>query len=195
MATKRSAKSLLECHPLTLDRWADFETLFGPRGACGGCWCMCWRLKRAEFQSNKGAGNKASMHALVDAGEAPGILGYLGREPVGWCAVAPRPDYPALARSRILRPVDETPVWSISCLLVRKDIRRQGLSVRLLEEAAKFARKRGAKVVEGYPLEPSTETIPAVFAWTGLAAAFRQAGFRECARRSPTRPIMRLDLS
>lgn len=194
MAKKRPALPPLECHPLTPERWNDFETLFGPRGACGGCWCMVWRLRRADYEKNKGAGNKEAMHELVRAGQAPGILGYSGGEPVGWCAVAPRADYPALARSRLLQPVDDHPVWSISCLVVRKDRRRRGVSVRLLQEAVRFVGDRGGKIVEGYPVEPIKDNAPAVFIWTGVASAFRQAGFRECARRSSTRPIMRFEI-
>src|SRR5215470_11672322 len=120
---------LLTCHPLTPDRWDDFETLFGARGACGGCWCMLWRLSRSEFEQNKGEGNREAMKQLVEADELPGLLGYLDDEPVGWCAVAPRESYPALERSRILKKIDDTPVWSISCLFVHKNHRKKGVSV------------------------------------------------------------------
>lgn len=179
------------CRPLTPDRWDDFETLFAPKGACAGCWCMFWRLKRAEFERNKGAGNRTAMHDLVHAGAVPGILGYRDDEPIAWCAVAPREDYLSLERSRVLKKVDDTPVWSISCLFTRKDCRKQGVSVRMLKAAIDFVRDRGGKVVEGYPVEPRRAEMPAMFAWTGLASAFVQAGFKECARRSATRPIMR----
>jgi len=182
---------LLTCHPLTPDRWDDFETLFGARGACGGCWCMLWRLSRSEFEQNKGDGNRAAIKALVDAGEVPGILGYVRKEPVAWCAVAPRLSYPALERSRVLKKIDDAPVWSVSCLFVRKDYRRQGLSVQLLRAAVEHVGRQGGRIVEGYPVEPQKDDMPAVFAWTGLASAFLAAGFTECARRSDTRPIMR----
>jgi GNAT superfamily N-acetyltransferase len=135
------------------------------------------------------------MLRLVNDGPPPGILGYLDGEPVGWCAVAPRPEYSALARSRILKPVDDKPVWSVSCLFVRKDLRKRGLSVRLLQAAVEHVKKRGGTVVEGYPVEPKADTIPAAFVWTGLAAAFLAAGFREVARRSDTRPIMRYQIA
>jgi GNAT superfamily N-acetyltransferase len=120
------------------------------------------------------------------------VLAYAGAEPVGWCAVAPRQDYIALGRSRVLAPVDDQPVWSISCLFVARPYRRQGISVRLLKAAAQLARDRGASIVEGYPVEPYTANMPAPFAWTGLVAAFQQAGFKEVLRRSSARPIMRL---
>src|ERR1051325_9862983 len=167
----------IKCVPLTPERWADLETLFGPRGACGGCWCMLWRLSRADFERDKGANNRAAMRALVDAGAMPGILAYLDGEPVGWCAVAPRSDYPALERSRVLKRLDDAPVWSVSCLFVRKDCRRQGISVKLLRAAIDFVRECGGQIVEGYPVEPKKGEMPAAFAWTGLASAFLHADF------------------
>jgi len=184
----------LVCHALTSDRWDDFELLFGERGACAGCWCTFWRRSRSEYNRNKGAGNRRFMLNVVESGPPPGILGYLDGEPVGWCAVAPREDYPALERSRILKPVDETPVWSISCFFVRKDKRRKGLSVQLLKAATAHVKEQGGTVVEGYPVEPTSDSVPDPFVWHGLASAFRKAGFRECARRSETRPIMRYDI-
>ncbi len=194
MGKKKQDRVALECHPLTPERWADFEQLFGPRGACAGCWCMFWRLPRKEFNAGKGDGNKEAMRALVEAGELPGILGYSEGRAVGWCAVAPRADYPALGRSRILKPIDEAPVWSVSCLFVEKGHRRRGVSVQLLRAAAEFVRQRGGAVAEGYPHEPAKGDAPAAFVWTGLASAFRKAGFLEVARRSETRPIMRMVL-
>lgn len=178
-------------HPLTPERWSDFEALFGEKGACGGCWCMLWRLKRSEFERSKGAGNKASMKGIVAAGAKPGLLAYHQGQPVGWCALAPRGDYPALERSRVLKRIDDQPVWSVTCLFIHKDYRRRGLSVALLKAAVEYVRQQGGAIVEGYPVEPQSDNMPDVFAWTGLAAAFKKAGFKEAARGSPTRPIMR----
>lgn len=185
----------LICRPLVRDRWTDFEDLFGRNGACGGCWCMLWRLPRRQFEAQKGAPNKAEMKRLVDAGEVPGLLAYAGRRAVGWCAVAPRESYPALGRSRILKPLDDRPCWSVSCLFVHRAFRLQGVGTRLLCAAAGFALDRGATLIEGYPVEPGAgRSIPAAFAWTGIPSAFERAGFHEAARRSPTRPIMRREL-
>jgi GNAT superfamily N-acetyltransferase len=184
----------LEFRPLTADRWSDLEALFGSRGACGGCWCMTWRLSRADFVRGKGEGNRKAFRAVVRSGAEPGVLAYAGGEAVGWCAVAPREVYPALGRSRILAPVDDRPVWSVSCLFVTKAFRRSGLSVALIRAAAEHAAAHGAAVVEAYPVEPYSPTMPAPFAWTGTASAFRKAGFTEVARRSRTRPIMRREM-
>jgi len=177
--------------PATPERWDDLAALFGERGACGGCWCMVWRLPRASFVAGKGAKNRDALRRLVRGGDSPGVLAYDGKRPIGWCAVAPRADYPALGRSRVLKPVDDLPVWSISCLFVEKESRRRGVSARLIRAAAAFAASCGARTVEGYPVEPRAGAQPDPFVWTGLASAFRRAGFREVARRSETRPIMR----
>jgi len=177
--------------PLTPARWADFERLFGPRGACGGCWCMTPRLSRRDYEANKGEKNRRAMKRLVERGPPPGLLAYQDGEPVAWIAIAPRAQYRLLATSRVLAPVDDRPVWSIACLYLRKDVRRQGLSTKLIRAAADFAHRHGANLVEGYPQIPKKAAMPAVFAWTGFASSFEKAGFTEVARRSPTRPILR----
>lgn len=156
---------------------------------------MVWRLTTREWTAGKGAGNRRAMRRLVESGARPGVLAYRDRVAIGWCAVAPRRDYPALARSRVLRPVDDEPVWSISCLFIRKAERRSGLSTQLLRAAVEFAARRGARQVEGYPIEPTMERTPDPFVWTGLPSAFRRAGFTEVARRSRNRPIMRVRIS
>ena len=180
----------VEFQVLTPDRWADLEALFGPRGACAGCWEMWWRRPRSEFEREKGEGNRAAFRALVESGVVPGILAYVDGQPAGWCAVQPREAYPSLARSRTLQPVDDQPVWSVTCFFVARAHRHQGLTVRLLEQAVAHAAASGARIVEGYPVEPKTGNMPDAWAWNGTAATFRHAGFEEVVRRSPTRPIM-----
>jgi len=185
----------LKFKPLQPGTWDDFVTLFGERGACGGCWCMLWRLTRRQFEQQKGQGNKLAMQAIVNSGHVPGILAYHAGQAVGWCAVAPRASYPALARSRILKPVDDRPCWSVACLFIQRSWRKKGVATQLIQAAAAYARSQGATLLEGYPVEPQSERdIPAAFAWTGIPNAFHRAGFKETARRSPTRPIMRLDI-
>ena len=181
----------IDCHPLSADRWHDFETLFGPRGATGGCWCMYWRLPRGQFTAQKGEGTKQAFRHLTESGAILGLLAYARGQPVGWCAIAPREHFPVLGRSRILERVDEAPTWSVVCFFVSRTFRGQGLTTILLRAAVDYARQHVARIVEGYPVEPKTPRVPSVFAWTGLASAFRQAGFEEVLRRSETRPIMR----
>jgi len=181
----------LDFRPLTPDRWDDLEALFGKYGAIGGCWCMWWRLKRSEFDKLKGQQNKQAFKEIIDSGEIPGILAYVGKEPVGWCSVAPRENFSALERSRILKRVDEQSVWSIVCFFVAKPYRRKGVTVQLLKASVDYAKLHGANIIEGYPVEPKRDKVPDPFVFTGLASAFIQAGFTEVLRRSETRPIMR----
>jgi GNAT superfamily N-acetyltransferase len=191
------AKSIAEplvCRPVTPDRWEHLEVLFGVRGACAGCWCMWWRQTRAEHEQSKGEPNRQALRQIVLAGEVPGILAYAGDRPVGWCAIAPREAFPRLERSRTLKRVDDAPVWSITCLFVERQYRKQGVSTRLVQAAINHARANGATIVEAYPVEPRGPNIPPVFAWTGVASTFRQLGFTEVARRSATRPIMRIEV-
>jgi len=177
--------------PLTTTTWCDLERLFGPRGACGGCWCMTWRLNRSDYDRHKGAGNKRALRRIVASGEPTGILAYQGDEPIGWTAIAPREVYVGLARSRVLKPVDARQVWSVTCFYVHRKHRHRGLSRALLEEAVRYAVLRGAQIIEGYPQDVH-KNLPDAFVWTGLIDTFRAVGFQEVARRSKSRPIMRL---
>ena len=177
--------------PATGERFADVGTLLGPRGGPGGCWCMLWRMKRKDYDAAGAEGRKAAMQAVFASDRACGLLAYDGETPVGWCSIAPRSAFPRLEGSRILAPVDDAPVWSITCFFIARDHRRGGLSVRLLGAAADHVVRLGGSVVEGYPVDPDRKDYPAAYAWVGLAGAYRKAGFQEVARRSPTRPIMR----
>lgn len=178
-------------HPLTSHRWDDFEKLFGPRGACGGCWCMYWKLTHSEFEKNKGDNNRAAMQKIVESGQRPGLIGYVDDEPAGWCAVAPRGSYPRLGRSRILKEIDDLPAWSIVCFFAAREHRNKGMTVKLLRGAIEYVKGQGGEILEGYPVEPKKEKMPPPFVYHGLYSAFIKAGFKECARRSETRPIMR----
>lgn len=191
MSSKTASLPALEFHPLTPERWKDLEALFGEQGACGGCWCMWWRLKRSQFEKQKGEGNKRALKKIVDSGEIPGLLAYTNGQPIAWCSVAPRESYSVLERSRTLKRIDDQPVWSVVCFFVAKPFRRKGVTVKLLRAAIEYAKEKGARIVEGYPVEPKKTKMSDTFAFTGLASAFHKAGFVEVLRRSETRPIMR----
>jgi len=181
----------LKVHPLTPQRWADFERLFGPRGAYGGCWCMYWRLTRSEFTKGQGEGNRLAMRSLVRSGRVPGVLAYLGKEPVGWCSVAPRVDFPSLERSRVLKRLDDRPVWSIVCFFIARGHRGVGVGEDLIRGALRYAKSRGAEIVEAYPTAPRGRELAPVSSYMGTPAMFKRAGFVECARPSPSKVMMR----
>jgi len=173
---------------------------------------MWWRLSRSQFERQKGSKNKAALKKIVRSGQVPGILAYAQGKAIAWCSVGPRETYPALERSRTLKRIvenpalrqaqggersrtteggDDKPVWSVVCLFVAKPFRNKGVSIKILKAAVDYAKKNGAKIVEGYPKEPKKGRWPDAFVWTGHVSAFQKAGFVEVHRGSPTRPIMR----
>jgi GNAT superfamily N-acetyltransferase len=191
IATRRAPRPALRIEPATAERWSALASLFGSRGACGGCWCMWARKTAAEFREGKGDANRRALQRRVKATPAPGLIAFDGETPVGWVTVGPRTEFVRLESSRVLAPVDDAPVWSVPCFFVAPSHRGRGVSVALLRAAAAFAAANGARLLEGYPEDTRGRRAPPVFIWVGVAGAFRAAGFREVARRSPNRPIMR----
>jgi GNAT superfamily N-acetyltransferase len=193
-SVKIKLKSKYRFYPVTKENWKDFESLFGEKGACAGCWCMYWRMRRKDYDNLRGIGTKKKMKGLINKGIVPGILAYDDKQPIGWCSVAPREDFPVLENSRVLKRIDDKPVWSVVCFYINKNYRKKGLSVELLNAAKNFAKLNEGKIIEGYPVEPKSGKTADAFAWTGLSSAFKKAGFKEITRRSETRPIMRFVL-
>lgn len=184
----------MEFHPLTPDRWAAFEALFGARGAYSGCWCMWWRLKRKDFENQQGDGNRAAMKAIVDSGQVPGILGYDDGRAIGWCSVAPREDYPSLNRSPVLKRIDEQPVWSIVCFFVARSHRKRGVIETLIRGAIEYVGDRGGSIVEAYPSVPKSRNAPPTTSFMGFPDVFTRVGFRECAAPSASKRILRYEI-
>ena len=183
---------MLSFKPLTPKTWTDLQVLFGEKGASGGCWCMYWRLTNKDYECNKGASNKRKLLNLVEQEQPLGILAFDDDDPVGWCAVSPRDNFIRLENSRLLKRIDDQPVWSIPCLFVNKKCRRKGVSVSLIQEAAAYAFAKGARILEAYPIIPKKDKVPPIFAWIGFVHAFEKAGFQKVAQPSETRLIMRL---
>lgn len=184
--------SELTIEPLTTSNWFKFVQLFGEKGACGNCWCMYFRLKKADFVEGKvDEGNKTAMKDLVDAGRPTGILAFYEDIPIAWCALAPREDFMKLENSRVHKRIDEQAVWSIPCTFIAKEYRKQGVSVELLKEVVQYARESGIKVLEAYPTIPTQEKLPDSFAWIGLYKSFERAGFQIVDRTSKNRPMVR----
>lgn len=194
MASAAAARTPpLDIQPLTPDRWDELEVLFGKQGAYSGCWCTWWRLAGAAFERHASQERRAYFAEVVQAGPAPGLLAYRDGQPVGWCALAPRADFPRLAKSRYWQPLDDQPVWSINCFYVARGQRGQGVARALLRGAIAYATAQGARIIESYPRETDGPLAPSS-AYTGSATMFRAVGFAEVARRHPERPLMRLEL-
>jgi GNAT superfamily N-acetyltransferase len=180
----------LTIKPLTPERWPALEDLFGPRGACGGCWCMYWRIGSA-YRRRAPSSNKADFQAVVRRGPPPGLLAFDRGLAVGWCQLTPRDALPFVDRAWRLKRVDDVPVWAISCLYVRIGHRRLGVSTALIEEAMRVAKRAKAPALEAYPFDAAVSPSSTS---TGYASTFARLGFEVVARRIPARPIMRHDL-
>ena len=175
---------------LTPDLWPALEDLFGPRGACNGCWCMYWRIGTA-YRKRPHELNRSEFQAVVEAGPPPGLLAFDGNLAAGWCQITPRASLPWIDRTWRLRRVDEVPVWSLSCFYIRIGYRKRGVSAALIRAAIEAARKAGAPAVEAYPLDRGVSPSAT---GTGYASTFARLGFKEVARHSPERPVMRFVL-
>jgi ribosomal protein S18 acetylase RimI-like enzyme len=184
--------------PLTPERWPDLEAIFNAKGCsvARGCWCMYYRRSGTRGSLPRGTtraqANRAELKALVDAGEPPGLLAYRGKLPVGWISLGPREQFARLQRSPVMKAVDNRPVWSIICFVVRPEYRGQGVAHALLRGAIAYARKHGAKLLEAYPVDKSGLSNDDSM-WFGAKSMYDSAGFEEVARRKPFRPIVRLN--
>jgi GNAT superfamily N-acetyltransferase len=172
--------------PLTPDLWPAFVDLFGEHGACGGCWCMFWRIG-GKYTRRPRVKNRNDFRRIVNAGPPPGLLAFEGDKAVGWCQLTPRAALPWLNSAKRTQAVDDQPVWSLSCFYVRAGYRRKGVSIALIAAALKAARRARAPCVEAYPMD-------APRSFTGMISTFRKAGFKKVAQHTPNRPIMRYDL-
>jgi predicted GNAT family acetyltransferase len=189
---------MIRVEPISGDRWPDLEDLFGPeRGANSGCWCMWPRLPRSEWKATPRDKRKAAFKRLVKKGPPPGLLAYEDDVAIGWCAVGPRRSVGSFDASRVSKPVDEDAdrdkTYAITCFYVRSGHRKKGLMETLARAAAEFARERGAKSVEVCAIDTGRKLMWGE-GFVGLAGVFRKLNYKEIARRTPTRPLMRLKL-
>jgi GNAT superfamily N-acetyltransferase len=145
-------------------------------------------MKSTEYQRSSKAIRIAALQGLVCQGTPVGVLAYQDGEPVGWCSIAPRETYEALERYRGLPRLDKAPVWSVVCFLVDRSARGQGLTLGLLRAAVEYAHAEGAKIIEGYPVEPG----PRLYTYMGSPSTFRKAGFRDVTPPGQAREVMRL---
>jgi len=192
MTKGRSSRSpRLEVRALEAGDFAALEQLFGARGACGGCWCMAWRLPHKIWEERRGDLNKRALRKLVQSGKASGVLAFAGGRAVGWCSVGPRADFVGLEAKRSLATDWDERTWSVTCFYTEKEWRGQGLGRALLAAAVELAKRHGATRIEGYPASPPKDggDLPPAFAWTGLPSVFERCGFRPLADTPGKRPI------
>ena len=186
--------------------WDDIQTVFGTRGDSSRCWCQRFKMAPGESWASVGAAQHAARlrkQTHCDRPESPttsGLVAYLEREPVGWCAVEPRTAYPRMIRNNRVpwdgRSEDkfDDSVWAVTCFVVRAGFRRRGIGYALAKAAVEFARERGARAVEGYPmLTQPDQDITSGELHVGSRSMFAAAGFSEVIRPSARRVVMRVD--
>lgn len=188
----------LTVHPLVPSRWADLEAVFAAPGCAvaRGCWCMFYRRSGAHPPPpgcSVAQERHAALKALAERGPPPGLLAYRDGAPVGWVTLGPREHFPKLARSPVMKPVDERPTWSVVCFVVPKRHRGQGVARALLAAAIAHAREQGATLLEAYPVDRDRRSADDAM-WFGAQSMVAAAGFVEVARRRRDRPVMRLEL-
>jgi GNAT superfamily N-acetyltransferase len=166
-----------ETHPVTPDRLDDFVSVTNPNRRATHCWCLSHRLTAREVAELGSGSRESAFRALCGRPNPPGVIGYADGEPVGWCSIGPRAENTRLSRSRLIRPLDDLPVWSIICVVIRGGRRRRGHTAHLLEGAVEYAASRGAPAVESYPVDPGSGRVDPTMAFVGTRAMFEKAGF------------------
>ena len=167
----------LEIHPVTPDRVDDFAAVANPNRRATHCWCLSHRLAAKEIEELGGGSREEAFRALCGREHPPGVIGYADGEPVGWCSIGPRAENTRLARSKLIRPIDDVAVWSIICVVIRGGHRKRGHTTPLIEGAVEYAFSRGAPAVESYPVDPGDGRIDLTMAFVGTRAMFEKAGF------------------
>ncbi|WP_068402727.1 GNAT family N-acetyltransferase [Kribbia dieselivorans] len=186
-----------ETHPVTEDRFDDLATVINPNRRTNHCWCLSHRVSAAEIRDLGGDSREEAMRTLTRRAHPPGVVTYRDGEPVGWCSITPRAETPRLVASTLIRPIDDVPVWSIICVVVRSGHRKQGVVGHLIDGAVEYAFANGAPAIEAYPVDPPGR-MDLTMAFVGTKAMFEHAGFRQVgvtdavASRMP-RLIMRRD--
>jgi GNAT superfamily N-acetyltransferase len=181
-----TSRTELEFRAVEAATWSDFARLFESRGGPKTCWCMLWRPGGTRRVAP--ARRKAMMEEQVRGGVPVGILGYRDGEPVAWCSIAPRTTYRDLGGPG---EAHDGAVWSLACMFVKRSLRGQGIGARLICAAVDHARRRGAAVVEAYPVDAGSPS----YRFMGVVAAFERAGFREVGRAGTRRHVMRKDVA
>jgi GNAT superfamily N-acetyltransferase len=183
--------------------WEDLQTVFGTRGQASRCQCQRYKLRRREsFRSSPAEERAHRLRQQTDCGHpesgtTSGLVAYLNGEPVGWCAVEPRTAYEGLVRNNRVpwegRTEDKTDdsVWAVTCLFTRAGFRKRGISRALARAAVDFARERGARAIEGYPMTTKNAILEELH--VGTEGVFANAGFKEVSRPTLRRVVMRVE--
>lgn len=184
--------------PAAQDRFDDAQHALTGGGDGASCQCQWWLLTNKEFGTTTRAERTELLRIELGDTPAPALIAYVDGVAAGWVRVGPRAAQPRLARTRVLAASQhawtETDVWAVTCFVVRREYRRQGLAAALLSAAVEHARSGAARIVEGYPVDTGVRAANANSLYVGTLALFQAAGFREAARPSAHRVVVELDL-
>jgi GNAT superfamily N-acetyltransferase len=168
---------MVEIVPLTTAHWPALADLFAAGGDPKWCWCQFWRKPGSNWANTTPDDNRRDLEALAAADPAPGLVAMQDGVAVGWVGLGPRVDFGRLARSRTIPQIPGEAVWTVNCFVVARRARGKGVATALLEAAVAYAGEHGARLVEGYPVQPGVGRVPAASAFTGAAAMFERVGF------------------
>jgi GNAT superfamily N-acetyltransferase len=190
--------------PANQASWEDLQTVLGTRGDASRCQCQWFKIRDMDWRSVPVEERAERLREQTGCGQpgartTSGLVAYLDGEPAGWCAVQPRTAYVRLLRTRVPwtgRAEDKTDdgVWAVTCFVTRTGFRRRGVSRALARAAVDFARARGARAIEGYPMitRPGQEVTWGEL-YVGSGSSFAAAGFAEVSRPTRRRVVIRVD--
>jgi GNAT superfamily N-acetyltransferase len=187
--------------PATADRLPDAEHALSGGGDGHSCQCQWWTITNAEFQRASLDEKRGLLRDELKNDEPPpALIAYVDGEAAGWVRVGPRTAQVRISRTRDIIantpvPLDDPHAWAVTCFVVRREHRGEGLTTRLLAAAVDYARAHGARVIEAYPVDTAAGKKSSNELYHGILSVFEAAGFREIARPKPDRPIVALDVS
>lgn len=187
MAAEQAKDPPLTFHPVSPERLPDLARFSEEHGTFRYCSCMRWRMASGDYQHATTHARTAALDDLVRQGTPVGVLAYWQGRPIAWCSIAPRETYHALQRYKALPRIDDAPVWSVVCFFVDSRFRRQGVTLGLLQAAVAYASSQGARVIEGYPVEPGSR----LYTYMGSPSTFSKAGFQDVTPAGQGRQVAR----
>jgi GNAT superfamily N-acetyltransferase len=205
VATVDAMSGELTIVPANEASWEDLQAVVGPANCHGDrCYCQRFKILESDWRAVTDEERAQLLREQTDCGHprsdtTSGLVAYQDGEPVGWCAVEPRLAYRKLLGSRILwsgRNEDRSDptVWVAACFVIRAGFRRQGLTYALARAAVEFARRRGARALEGYSMITHPEkTITWGELHVGSRKVFAAAGLTEVSHPTLRRAVMRID--
>jgi len=176
----------LEFHPVTKERWPDFEKLFEGKSSPHNCWCTAWRNVEKKGNKPDKKEKKISIKTSISKNIPIGIMAYSNKEPIAWCSIAPRETYRALGGDETINNV-----WSLVCFFIKRSFRNNGITELLLTEAINYAKNNGAEYVEAYPVEPDSPS----YRFMGFIHTFEKANFKFIKMAGTRRNVMLFELN